>query len=94
MPGRAVVEGVYLVVEPPHRIVFTWGWVGNAEVPPGSTTVEVTFTPDGDETIVRLAHRGLPTQSSCDEHAAGWQHYLGRVVIAASGGDPGQDPNG
>ncbi len=94
MPGQAVVEGVYLVVEPPRRIVFTWGWVGNAEVPPGSTTVEVTFTPDGEETIVRLVHRGLPTQSSRDEHAAGWRHYLGRVVIAASGGDPGQDPLG
>lgn len=94
MPGHAVVEGVYLVVEPPHRLVFTWGWAGNLDVPPGSTTVEVTLTQDGEETIVRLVHRGLPTQSSRDEHAGGWQHYLGRLAIAASGGDPGPDPLG
>jgi len=94
MPGQAVVEGVYLVVEPPHRIVFSWGWLGNAEVPPGSTTVEVTFVLDGDETIVRLVHRGLPTATSRDEHATGWQHYLARLAVTGSGSDPGPDPLG
>ena len=94
MPGQAVVEGVYLVVEPPHRIVFTWGWAGNAEVPPGSTTVEVTLTRDGEETLVRLVHRGLPTATSRDEHAAGWRHYLARLAVTGSGGDSGPDPLG
>ena len=94
MPGQAVVEGAYLVVEPPHRLVFTWGWVGNSEVPPGSTTVEVTFALDGEETLVRLVHRGLPTAPSRDEHTAGWQHYLARLVVTGSGGDAGPDPMG
>jgi uncharacterized protein YndB with AHSA1/START domain len=92
MPGPATVEGSFVVIEPPRRIVFTWGWVGSTEVPPGSTTVEVTFARDGDDTVVRLAHLGLPTGSSRDEHAAGWEHYLARLTVAAAGGDPGPDP--
>ena len=94
MPGQAVAEGTYLVVEPPHRLVFTWGWVGSTEVPPGSTTVEVTFALDGEETVVRLVHRGLPTATSRDEHEAGWQHYLARLAVTGRGGDAGPDPLG
>jgi uncharacterized protein YndB with AHSA1/START domain len=92
IPGRPVVEGEFLEVEPPTRVVFTWGWAGDPEVPPGSTTVEVTLTPDGDETIVRLVHRGLPSASSRAMHVDGWSHYLARLTIAASGADPGPDP--
>ena len=25
-------------------------------------------------------------------HAAGWQHFLGRLIRAATGDDPGPDP--
>jgi uncharacterized protein YndB with AHSA1/START domain len=92
MPGQATVEGTYLVVQPLRRIVFTWGWVGNADVPPGSTTVEVTLTPDGDETVVRLVHQGLPTELSRADHTEGWRLYLGRLRVAAGGGDPGPNP--
>ena len=92
MPGHAVVEGTYLVIEPPHRIIFTWGWVGNADIPSGSTTVEVTFALEGEETVVRLVHRGLPSAPIRDQHAGGWQHYLARLTAAAGGGDAGPDP--
>jgi hypothetical protein len=33
-------------------------------VPPGSTTVEITLTPDGDGTILRLRHLGLPNEKN------------------------------
>jgi uncharacterized protein YndB with AHSA1/START domain len=92
IPGRPTVEGEYLVVEPPRRLVFTWGWVGSADVPPGSTTVEVTLTREGEATVVRLAHRGLPSEPARAQHAEGWRHYLARLAVAASGGEPGADP--
>ncbi len=77
---------------PYSRIVYTFGWEGDGHpIPPGSTTVEITLTPDGDETIVRVAHRGLPAEARGD-HDGGWAHYLARLVIAAAGGDPGPDP--
>lgn len=78
--GRPTAEGRYLVVTPPDRVVFTWGWVGNADVPPGSTTVEVDLAADGEETVVRLVHRGLPTEADRAQHSTGWEHFLGRLV--------------
>ena len=88
------VEGEYLVVEPPVRIVLTWGFgefLGeNNPFPPGSSTVEVELVPDGAATIVRLTHR-VPTDLA-HFHAMGWENYLGRLAIVAGGGDPGPDP--
>jgi uncharacterized protein YndB with AHSA1/START domain len=71
--------------------VWTWGWEGNDGVPPGSSTVEVTLTPDGDATVVRLRHSGLPTGDSATSHGSGWEHYTARLAVAAAGGDPGPD---
>jgi uncharacterized protein YndB with AHSA1/START domain len=95
---QAIARGEYLEVDPPNRVVFTWGWEGQEKgqgehaVPPGSSRVEVSLEADGDETIVRLRHLDLPEQS-LEVHAQGWDHYLGRLVVVASGGDAGPDPN-
>jgi len=73
------------------RIVFTWGWEGDASpLPPGSTTVEVSFSADGEATVVRLRHLGLPADQR-EAHAKGWDHYLPRLAIAAEGRDAGPD---
>lgn len=90
--GRDVMAGNYVEVTPYSRIVYTFGWdnPGNP-IRPGSTTVEVTFVPDGDGTVVTLVHRGLPAPAR-EQHAMGWRHYLGRLVKAGTGGDPGPDP--
>jgi uncharacterized protein YndB with AHSA1/START domain len=89
--GRDVAQGVYQEVVPNSRVAFTWGWEGNSTVPPGSSTVEITLVPDGDGTIVRLRHSGLPPKDRAG-HAEGWEHFLARLVVAAGGGDPGPDP--
>ena len=90
--GNDVAEGEYVAVEPHSRVVFTWGWVGSDAVPPGSSTVEITLTPDGDSTLVRLTHRDLPAPEAEAQHEQGWLHYLARLAIAAPGGDAGPDP--
>ena len=84
-----VAIGEYVTVEPPHRVVFTWGWDGNAGVPPGSSTVEVTLEPEGDGTRVRLRHTDLPDDDARVNHGYGWAHYLARLEVAATGADPG-----
>jgi uncharacterized protein YndB with AHSA1/START domain len=90
--GRDVIRGEFLEVVPFSRIVFTFGWEGEGKaVGPGASTVEVTFIPDGDGTIVRLRHSGLVAEEAM-EHAQGWDHYLPRLAVAAAGGDPGSDP--
>jgi uncharacterized protein YndB with AHSA1/START domain len=90
--SRDIVRGTYVDVVPNRRVVFTWGWEGNGAVPPGSSTVEVTLTPDGDGTIVRLVHRDLPEETR-DVHAKGWDLYIDRLALVARGRDPGPDPN-
>jgi uncharacterized protein YndB with AHSA1/START domain len=89
--GRFQTAGEYLEVVPKHKVVFTFGWeqAGNP-VQPGSTTIEITLHPEGDKTRVRLVHRGLP-EDVVGDHSQGWDHYLGRLAIAATGGTPGPD---
>src|SRR5438132_1016665 len=91
--AQARARGRYVEVMPHTRIVFTSGWEGDDSVPPGSSTVEVTLTPDGDGTHLRLVHRGLLTAAMREQHRDGWQLYLGRLSVAAGGGEPGPDPN-
>lgn len=88
---QALARGEYLDIDPPKRVVFTWGWEGDEIVPPGSSTVEVTLEPSGDSTLVRLVHSGLP-EDKRDLHREGWEHFTARLRIAAPGGDPGPDP--
>jgi uncharacterized protein YndB with AHSA1/START domain len=90
--GRHVVRGEYVEVDPPRRVVFTWGWESEETlVPPGTSTVEVELVPEGDATLVRLVHRDLPSGAQ-GPHSEGWDHYLQRLAVAAPGGDPGADP--
>jgi uncharacterized protein YndB with AHSA1/START domain len=95
---QAIVRGEYVEVDPPYRVVFTWGWegqdsgAGEHAVPPGSSRVEITLEQDGEGTLVRLRHLDLPEQSR-EIHGQGWDHYLGRLAKASAGEDPGPDPN-
>ena len=88
---RDIALGEYRVVEPFERLSFTWGWEGNEWLPPGTTLVEITLTPDGEETVVRLEHSELPTEEAATQHGEGWDYYVARLAVAAVGGDPGPD---
>ncbi|MEP7055484.1 MAG: SRPBCC domain-containing protein [Actinomycetota bacterium] len=85
-------EGEFVEVEPPRRLVFTWGWTGDGEVPPGASRVVITLEPRDGGTQVVLRHHGLP-DGQRDHHRAGWDMYIGRLVTCLAGGDPGPDPN-
>jgi uncharacterized protein YndB with AHSA1/START domain len=88
-----VARGEFVAVEPFGRVVFTWGWEGGAVgLLPGASLIEVTLEPDGDATIVRFTHSGLPDGEALSAHTDGWEHFLARLAIAAAGGDPGPDP--
>jgi uncharacterized protein YndB with AHSA1/START domain len=90
--GRDVVLGEFVEVEPPHRVVFTWGFDGTEHLlAAGASRVEVTLQPDGDGTRLTLLHHGLP-EPARESHGLGWDHYLGRLAPAAAGSPPGTDP--
>src|SRR5258708_10425717 len=90
--GREIARGEYVEIVPYSRIVFTWGWEGEGSpLQPGASTVEVTFVPHGDETIVRLVHSGLPVIGA-DEFAKGREHFVPRLPQTATGSDPQPEP--
>jgi uncharacterized protein YndB with AHSA1/START domain len=91
MAAGQVVEGSYREVEPNARVVVTWGWRGHPRMPAGTTTVEFELVADGEGTLLRLTHRGLPHED-LPLHLEGWGVFLPRLGAAASGDDPGPNP--
>ncbi len=89
IPGHTA-RGTFTEIEPGRRVVFTWGWEGSDDLPPGASTVIVTLEPAPGGTTIRLVHDGL-TDEQADAHAMGWTHYLGRLADAAADGDAGPD---
>jgi uncharacterized protein YndB with AHSA1/START domain len=95
IPGNTA-SGAFVEVEAPRRLVFTWGWEpgedGANRVPPGSSVVEIELEAEGNGTRLRLTHRDFPNAEAAKGHATGWDHYLGRLMTTAGGGDAGRDP--
>jgi uncharacterized protein YndB with AHSA1/START domain len=79
------IIGEYFELTPHSRIVVSWGWEGREDVPPGSSTVEITLTPNAGGTLVRLRHYNLP-ETALPLHAKSWEHNLPRLqkVIRSS----------
>ncbi len=88
MDADTVAAGEYVEVTPHRRVVFTWGWEGNAEVPPGSTTVEIDLHSDGDGTTLSLRHTGLPDGAAAAMHEEGWRFFTARLLEVAAGREP------
>ena len=79
--NHRLVRGSYLEVRPPHRVVFSWGDAGSAQLPPGASRVEVDLEAVGQQTLVTLRHHGLSGEVRVD-HARGWPYKLEQLVAA------------
>jgi uncharacterized protein YndB with AHSA1/START domain len=79
--------GEYLEIDPPERLVFTYGWESGQfdDVPSGSTRVDVVFEPIPIGTRVTIVHAGLPAVHA-ERHAAGWTYFVGVLAAVATGG--------
>ena len=89
--GKSVARGSFTEVIPVHRLAYSFGWEGRENVPPGSSLIEIDLLDRDGGTLLRMAHSGLPDAQECASHEEGWTHYLGRLGVAAAGGDPGPD---
>jgi uncharacterized protein YndB with AHSA1/START domain len=83
--GSDIASGEVLEIDPPRRLVLSWGWEAEGDpTPPGSSRVEVTLAPDGGGTLLRLCHSGL-TAEAVEGHAVGWDQFLPGLVSVAEG---------
>lgn len=80
----SVVRGQFVEIDPPRRLVFTWGFdvpttTGClvSKTPAGSSRVEVTLHAGPNRTRVHLRHLGFVEGDSV---AVGWTHFLGRLA--------------
>ena len=62
--------GVYRVVDPPKKVVYTWTWETMPDVT--DTVVTVEFHERGSATEVVLRHEGLATAALRKSHEDGW----------------------
>lgn len=89
--GKNIARGRFTEVIPVHRLAYSFGWEGGEKVPPESSLIEIDLLDKAGGTLVRMTHSGLPDEEQRASHEKGWTHYLGRLVIAGTGGDPGPD---
>lgn len=72
--GRTVtIFGVFRVVEPPRKLVYTWQMDDGT---PESSLVTVTFEARGEGTEVVVVHEDIPTEPVRESHENGWRGCL------------------
>lgn len=91
MPDGATARGQFVELVPDRKVVFTWGWVDHPGVPPGSSTVEIEISVEGDGSLVTLVHSELPSDE-VEVHRLGWEHYLPRLARVCEQGEIEPDP--
>ncbi len=75
-------SGEVVEVDPPTRIVFTYGFNSGNPIPPGSSRVTISLAPQGLATRLDLLHE-FADAGPRDEHVQGWRYQLsvfGNVV--------------
>ena len=75
------VFGIYVQVDRPRKLVFTWICPLTNNV---NTLVTVELNPHGDETDLVLTHEHLPTTAIFDGHTKGWGNILDHLADAVS----------
>ena len=77
--GKASVPhtGEFLVLERPRLLVMTWisEFTGNE-----ASRVTLEFQRDGEGTLLRLTHEGLPPGETTQQHKEGWAEILRKLA--------------
>ena len=74
------IEGFYEVIEPSHRLVHTWRSSDEELV----TTVSFEVEPQGEQTRLRVHHRGFVDPVDLEQNNGGWIECLARLDTLAT----------
>ncbi|HMC96471.1 MAG TPA: SRPBCC domain-containing protein [Flavobacteriales bacterium] len=74
------VQGEYVEVTRPERLVFTHAWIGADGEPGQEMLVTITFTEQRGRTKMTLRQQGFTSASSRDGHKEGWSSQIDRFT--------------
>ena len=74
------VNGVYRVIDPPRRIVFSWNIEPPDEHAGVRSEVTVTLTPHGAGTQLMIRHEQLTAPGAAARHRDGWRGALQQLA--------------
>ena len=86
-----VIDGRYLEVDPPHRLVMEWDRQGSDDATPTPARIEITLTPTGDSTSVKVELSGVNAEDTAF-YMDLWMRHLDRIAAAFAGAGPGALP--
>ena len=84
-----VIDGRYIEVDPPHRMVIAWDRQSTDDASP--THVEITFTPTGGITKMTVEFLALSAEEA-DFYGKIWRRHLDGIA-ARFAGPPSADGN-
>lgn len=70
---RLWISGTFLIIDPPHRIVYTWSTDDRS---PSQELVSVEFQACSAGTLLSLLHERIPNNALRENHARGWEGCL------------------
>jgi uncharacterized protein YndB with AHSA1/START domain len=76
------LEGEFIEVDPPRKLVHTWNRAGAATPP---TTVTYLLEAIAGGTRLTLRHTGFDSRESCTNVCLGWEKALERLIELLSG---------
>ncbi len=75
-------SGDYTVIEPPHKLAFTWIWDDD---PSNPQLIELEFSERDGATTVLMIDSGITTDEGRDQHEDGWQRCFDNLDRALAG---------
>lgn len=81
--SQASISGIYRIVEPPHRLSFTWAWEGENGMRGHESEVLVTFNATPGGTWLVLVQQRFENKETCDRHSNGWSSAFDRLTTTA-----------
>lgn len=76
--GERIVSGRYIALEPPNRLVFTWGWVDNG-TRGHETEVEIVLIKAGSKTTMILTQKVFSDIENRNNHRFGWTSSFNKL---------------
>jgi uncharacterized protein YndB with AHSA1/START domain len=73
------LRGEFRVVEPPHRLVYTFAWE-DPDPDDRETLARLTFRAVPEGTLISLDHGSFATDARYELHRAGWSETLERLA--------------